>query len=136
MEVQRNFNSENNFLQKVRNLCTKKNIILIFDECTSGFRESLGGIHLNHKVNPDMMILGKALGNGYAINAILGKKEIMRFAEKTFISSTFWSERSGPSAALKTLEIMEKTKSWKLITKKGIYIRNKWKKMAKKYKLS
>jgi glutamate-1-semialdehyde 2,1-aminomutase len=135
MEVSRNELPKNNFLKKIRQIATKKNIILIFDECTSGFRETLGGLHKKYKVYPDIAIFGKALGNGYAINAILGKKEIMRFAEKTFISSTFWSERSGPSAALKTLEIMEKTKSWKLITKKGIYIRNKWKKMAKKYNL-
>ena len=55
-----------------------------------------------------MVIFGKALGNGYAITSVLGKKNIMENAEKTFISSTFWTERIGPSAALKTLEIMER----------------------------
>ena len=70
-----------------------------------------------------MAIFGKALGNGYAINAIIGKEKIMRNAEKTFISSTFWTERTGYVAALKTLEEMEKIKSWKLITAKGYQIR-------------
>ena len=74
MEVERNDKPKNNFLQKVRNLANKKNIILIFDECTSGFRSNLGGLHLKYKVNPDILILGKALGNGHAINAIIGKK--------------------------------------------------------------
>ena len=40
----------------------------------------------------------------------------MEHAQDTFISSTFWSERSGPVAANKTLDIMERTKSWKIIT--------------------
>ena len=53
-----------------------------------------------------MMMLGKTLGNGYAITAVLGKKDIMSAAQETFISSTFWTERIGPTAALKTLEIM------------------------------
>ena len=87
---------------------------MIFDECTSGFRENLGGIHLKYKVDPDILILGKALGNGYAINAILGKKEIMNTSNDTFISSTFWSEASGYAAALKTLELMSKNKSWNI----------------------
>ena len=107
MEVSRNFGPEKNFLQKVRELCNKKNIVLIFDECTSGFRETFGGIHLKYKVYPDIAMFGKALGNGYAINAIIGKREVMEYAQNTFISSTFWTERIGPSAALKTLNIMQ-----------------------------
>ena len=90
-----------------------------FDECTSGFRESFGGLHLKYNVFPDMCILGKALGNGFPITTILGKKEIMENAQSSFISSTFWTERSGYIAGLKTLEIMEKIKSWKIITEQG-----------------
>ena len=76
------------------------------------------------------------MGNGYGINAILGRKEIMDYANSTFISSTFWTERIGPSAALKTLEVMNRVKSWELITKKGILVRNKIKKLAKKHDLN
>ena len=75
MEVMRNLKPENNFLQKVRKICNKKKIVLIFDECTSGYRQNMGGIHLNFKVNPDMAIFGKALGSGFAINAVIGKKK-------------------------------------------------------------
>ena len=74
---------------------------------------------MNYNVNPDILILGKALGNGYAINAVLGKKDIMDASKKTFISSTFWTERIGPIAALETLKQMEKIKSWKLISATG-----------------
>ena len=59
-------------------------------------------------VNPDIAIFGKALGNGHAITSVLGIREVMQAAQSTFISSTFWTERLGPAAALKTLEIMER----------------------------
>tara|TARA_Y100001958_G_C21248715_1_gene581905 strand:- start:27154 stop:28470 length:1317 start_codon:yes stop_codon:yes gene_type:complete len=136
MEVIRNFGPENNFLQKVRNLATKEGIVLIFDECTSGFRETYGGIHKKYCVEPDLAIYGKTLGNGYAINAIVGKRSVMEASQKTFISSTFWTERIGPTAALKTLEIMKKIESWKIITSKGLLVQKKWKKLADNYNLS
>ena len=50
MEVERNIKPKNNFLKKVRDICNKNNIILIFDECTSGFRETFGGLHLKYKI--------------------------------------------------------------------------------------
>ncbi len=135
MEVARNDMPHNNFLEKVREITSKKGIILIFDECTSGFRQTYGGLHKFYKVNPDMAIFGKALGNGYAINAIIGKEEIMRYAEETFISSTFWTERIGPTAALKTLEEMKTIKSWNIVTNKGNWLRRKWLNLAKKNNL-
>ena len=135
MEVSRNFRPNINFLKEIRKLSQKKNIVLIFDECTSGFRETYGGLHKKYKINPDLAIFGKALGNGYAITSIIGKKNIMRFADETFVSSTFWTERIGYVAALKTLEVMKNEKSWKTITNTGFKIRDKWKKIAKKNKL-
>ena len=130
MEVSRNMGPEDNFLQKIRNLATEKNIVLIFDECTSGFRQSFGGLHKIYGVEPDMALFGKALGNGYAITAIIGKRVVMEAAQKTFISSTFWTERIGPTAAVATLKAMEKEKSWERITNIGIEIKQKWQKMA------
>ena len=136
MEVIRNMGPEDNFLHKVRKLASERNIVLIFDECTSGFRETFGGIHKKYGVEPDIAMFGKALGNGYAITAILGRRDVMSCAQNTFISSTFWTERIGPSAALKTLEIMEKTNSWNTITETGLDIRRRWQIMAEKYELS
>ena len=131
MEVQRNIPPKKNFLKQVRELCNKKNIVLIFDECTSGFRSCYGGLHLKHKIIPDIAIFGKALGNGYAINAIIGKKEVMESVNNTFISSTFWTERIGSVAGLEILKLMKKTESWKIISKIGSKIKLNWTKLAK-----
>lgn len=135
MEVVRNFGPEDNFLQKVRDLATSKNIVLIFDECTSGFRETFGGIYQKYGVEPDMAMYGKTIGNGYALTAVVGKKSVMEAAQSTFISSTFWTERIGPTAALATLKVMEKTKSWEYITAIGNDMRNGWEKLANSHNL-
>ena len=131
MEVKRNKKPKNNFLKKVRNLTSKKNITLIFDECTSGFRSTMGGLHMYYDIEPDICLFGKALGNGYPINAVIGKRDIMKVAEELFISSTFWSEKLGPSAALKTIEIMERDKSYEYIKLINAKVKNIWKKTAK-----
>ena len=135
MEVSRNFKPKNDFLKKIRTICNKKKIVLIFDECTSGFRQTFGGLHKLYNVEPDIAWFGKALGNGYSISAIIGKKEIMDYAQDTFMSSTFWTERSGSAAALETLKQMEKIKSWELITKKGNMVQKKWNEIALNNKL-
>jgi glutamate-1-semialdehyde 2,1-aminomutase len=119
MEVVRNVEPANHFLQKVRALADANGIVLIFDECTSGFRETFGGLHQKYGVEPDMAIFGKTLGNGYAVSAVVGRRSVMEAAQSTFISSTFWTERIGSVAALKTLEVMEREKSWERITAMG-----------------
>ena len=136
MEVSRNFGPENGFLEKVRELATRRGIVLIFDECTSGFRQSFGGMHKIYGVEPDMAMFGKAMGNGYAITAVIGRREIMESAQTSFISSTFWTERIGSVAALKTLEVMERTKSWEIVTEIGIDVTNRWRDLARKYEIS
>jgi glutamate-1-semialdehyde 2,1-aminomutase len=135
MEVMRNQGPQDNFLQKVRKLATERGIVLIFDECTSGFRETYGGLHLKYGVNPDMAMFGKALGNGYAITAVIGKRVVMEAAQKSFISSTFWTERIGPTAALKTLEVMKREKSWEFISETGLKIRKGWRQLGNKHHL-
>jgi glutamate-1-semialdehyde 2,1-aminomutase len=126
MEVSRNMGPDPGYLEGVRKLCDEHGLVLIFDECTSGFRETFGGLHKKYGVEPDMCMFGKALGNGYAITAVLGRRGVMEAAQKTFISSTFWTERVGPTAALATLNIMEETKSWEIITEQGKKITNYW----------
>ncbi len=135
MEVVRNHGPENDFLHKVRKIADDNGIVLIFDECTSGFRETFGGLHKKYGVEPDMAMFGKAMGNGYAITATIGRRDIMEAAQSTFISSTFWTERIGPSAALKTLEVMERERSWETITQTGHKIRSGWQDMADRHGL-
>ncbi len=135
MEVLRNFGPEDNFLHKVRKLATDKNIVLIFDECSSGFRETFGGIFKKFGVEPDVAMFGKTLGNGYALTAVVGKKSVMEAAQTSFISSTFWTERIGPTAALETLKVMERVKSWEIITATGAKMQQGWKDLAKSHGL-
>tara|TARA_B100001057_G_scaffold147440_1_gene147357 strand:- start:5635 stop:7671 length:2037 start_codon:yes stop_codon:yes gene_type:complete len=135
MEVVRTFEPKKNFLKKIRDYTKKKNIILIFDECTTGFRENFGGLYKKYKVVPDLVIFGKAIGNGYPITAILGREELMLNSKKSFLSSTFWSDRIGPTAAIASINQMEKIKSWKIVKEKGQYIKYKWKKLFDKYSL-
>jgi glutamate-1-semialdehyde 2,1-aminomutase len=136
MEVQRNVSPDPGFLEGVRELCTRRSIVLIFDECTSGFRETFGGLHLKYGVEPDMAMFGKALGNGYAITATIGRRAVMEAAQSTFISSTFWTERIGPTAALKTLEVMERERSWEVITATGFELRRQWQSIAERHGLN
>lgn len=136
MEVVRNVEPHDGFLEKVRALASQHGIVLIFDECTSGFRETFGGLYLKYGVEPDMVVYGKTLGNGYAVNAVVGRQEVMQAAQATFISSTFWTERIGAAAALATLSVMEAERSWELITATGHAIRARWQEVANRHGLS
>ena len=75
METSRSLHPDLKFLKFIRKICSKKKIILIFDECTSGFRQTYGGIHKLYNLKPDLAVFGKSLGNGFAITAVLGKKK-------------------------------------------------------------
>jgi glutamate-1-semialdehyde 2,1-aminomutase len=123
MEVQRYKNLDINFLKHIRKITKKLGIVLIFDEISSGFRMNVGGIHLLHGVDPDMAVFGKALGNGFSISAILGNKTVMSSAESTFISSSYWTERTGYVAALKTIEFYKEKNVIEVITKTGMFLR-------------
>jgi glutamate-1-semialdehyde 2,1-aminomutase len=126
MEVQRTIPPNPGFLAKVRSIADRNGLVLIFDECTSAFRENFGGLHLKYGVSPDLATLGKALGNGYAITAVIGRSAVMSVAEESFISSTFWTERIGPCAALATLRVMEDTQSWEVVSEIGRYMKRLW----------
>jgi glutamate-1-semialdehyde 2,1-aminomutase len=136
MEVQRTQQPDPGFLEDVRELCNRLGIVLIFDECTSGFRETFGGLHLKYGVEPDMAMFGKALGNGYAITATIGRRAVMEAAQTSFISSTFWTERIGPTAALKTLDVMERERSWEQVTAIGLELRRHWQALADRHGLT
>lgn len=136
MEVSRNEGPKDGFLRNVRDLATQNGIVLIFDECTSGFRQNFGGLHKIHGIEPDLAIFGKALGNGYAITSVIGRRAVMEAAQTTFISSTFWTERIGPTAGLATLKAMEACQSWDYITQTGHTIREGWQNLADKYDLA
>jgi glutamate-1-semialdehyde 2,1-aminomutase len=135
MEVERSTPPAPGFLVGVRALADKHGAVLVFDECTSGFRQVLGGHHLVYGVEPDIAILGKTLGNGYAINAIIGRDAVMRAAERTFISSTFWTERIGPTAALAALDAMVEEDAPARVHAIGLEVRSRWEELAQRHGL-
>ena len=130
MEVQRSDPPAPGFLEGVRALATKHNAVLIFDECTSGFRRAMGGMHLHYDVEPDLATFGKTLGNGYAITAVIGRASVMEAAQTSFISSTFWTERIGPTAALATLDVMEKENATSRVHEIGTKVQTAWEKLG------
>jgi len=103
----------------------------MFDEITSGWRLNSGGAHKVMKVDPDMVIYGKTIANGIPMAAILGKKEIMDYALKTFISSVFWTEKVGPASALAFIKKHKRLNLGKKLTLIGRKIKKIWKKAAK-----
>ena len=103
MEPQRGQDPDPGFLENVRDLATQTGAVLIFDEITTGFRMTTGGIHLLLGIAPDIAVFAKAMANGYPMAAILGTSTVMQAAQSTFISSTNWTERIGPVAALATI---------------------------------
>ncbi len=104
MEPQRGQAPQPGFLEQVRQIASDIGAVLIFDEVTTGFRMTAGGIHLLLGVNPDIAVFAKAMSNGYAMAAIVGTEQVMQAAQSTFISSTNWTERIGPAAALATIQ--------------------------------
>jgi glutamate-1-semialdehyde 2,1-aminomutase len=115
MEVERLEPPVNNFLQEVRRLCDENGALLIFDEIITGFRWHLGGAQKLFGIVPDLSTFGKAMGNGFSISALVGKKDIMELGgiftdkERVFLlSTTFGAETHSLAAALETIKIYER----------------------------
>jgi glutamate-1-semialdehyde 2,1-aminomutase len=118
------------FLEHIRKTADRIGAVLIFDEVTSGFHNNFGGIHLTFGVNPDIAVFAKALGNGYPIASIIGRRNVMEAAQSTFISSTTWTERIGFVAALATLEKMEQENIQDKLLHYGNMLKNGWNNLA------
>lgn len=131
MEPVRNKPCDPEFLKEVRAWCDGLGVPLIFDEVASGFRCNLGGYHQLIGVQPDIVTYGKAMGNGYAISAVVGKQEFMEKAKNTFISSMFWSERIGYAAGLATIEKMRKVNAQQHMIRAGAAVKRIWQGAAK-----
>ena len=108
MEPTRSTDPDAGFLEGVKEICRKAGAVLVFDEITVGWRLTLGGSHLHYGVEPDIAVFAKALSNGHAMGAVIGRAEVMQAAQATFISSTYWTEGVGPAAAVATIEKMRR----------------------------
>jgi len=126
MEVTRRRDPDPGFLEGVRTLADKYGAVLVFDECTSGFRRVLGGTHLDFGVDPDIAVFGKSLGNGYAVSAVIGRETVMQACQDTFISSTFWTERIGSVAGVAALAAMRREDAPRRVEALGRSIQARW----------
>lgn len=133
MEPMRHHEPEDKFLKKVRAIADRIGAVLIFDEVSSGFRQNIGGVHLRLGVTPDIAVFAKGMSNGFPMAAIIGKANVMDAAQNTFISSTYWTERIGPTAAIATITQLREQNVPGHLEKIGRLIWQGWDTLAKKH---
>lgn len=130
MESIRNNVPDTSFLSTIRKMSATQHVPLIFDEITAGWRLNNGGAHLTLGVHPDIAVFAKAISNGYPMAAIIGTEKVMQVAQDSFISSTYWTERIGPAAALATIEKYRKFKVHQHLARMGKMVQEGWKAAA------
>lgn len=135
MEPIRDHEPENNFLKKCRDVADDKGAVLIFDEVTSGWRLGVGGVHKSYGVHPDIAVFGKAMSNGFPMAAIIGKDAIMNAVQSTFISSTYWTDRIGPVAAIATINKMLDNNVPTHLCRIGDMVRDGWEELGEEHDL-
>lgn len=118
------------YLIALRELAAEIGAVLIFDEITSGFRMCAGGIHRNYGVHPDLAVFAKSMANGYAMSVVMGTEKVMQAAQTTFISSTNWTDRIGPTAALATLRKYQRLGVEKHLIETGNRVKQIWQQAA------
>jgi glutamate-1-semialdehyde 2,1-aminomutase len=100
------------FLHRLRDLCRAEGAVFILDEMITGFRWHLGGAQTYYGLDPDLSTFGKAIANGFAVSALVGKRELMERGgirhphERVFLlSTTHGAETHALAAALETMRI-------------------------------
>jgi glutamate-1-semialdehyde 2,1-aminomutase len=136
MEPLRNEMPAPGFLEAVKALAKAAGAVLVFDEVSSGFRLNTGGAHLLMGVEPDVAVFAKAISNGYPMAAIIGRSEVMDAVERTFISSTYWTDRIGPVAALATIRKHQRDNVSVHLSTIGKAVQNMWAQAANEAGLS
>jgi glutamate-1-semialdehyde aminotransferase len=114
------------FLETIREETARLKAVLIFDEVTAGWRLNSGGLHLLRGVMPDVAVFAKAISNGYPMAAVIGTEEVMEAAQETFISSTYWTERIGPTAALAAIRKHQRLGVPAHLTRIGTDVQQVW----------
>ena len=135
IEPARGEDAPGEYLQTLREISSEIGAVLIYDEITSAYRMCAGGIHRRYGIYPDIAVFAKSMANGYAMAAILGTEEVMQAAQSTFVSSTNWTERIGPTAALATLKKYQETQTDKHIISIGNKTQQIWRDAALKASL-
>lgn len=136
MEPIRNSEPTSKFIRAIHETVKLKSVPLIVDEISAGFRLCSGGAHLELGLKPDIAVFSKALGNGFPIAAVIGKAQVMSSAQKTFISSTNWTDRVGPTAALAMIKKFVKLNAAKHLIEIGTMVEDGWQRLAQKHGLN
>ncbi|MBM3801186.1 MAG: aminotransferase class III-fold pyridoxal phosphate-dependent enzyme [Acidimicrobiia bacterium] len=135
MEPTRFEDPQPGFLEGVRQLCDQHGAKLIFDEVSIGWKLALGGAHLKYGVAPDIAVFAKSTSNGHPMGAIIGNEETMQAAQKSFISSAYWTEGVGPAAALATITKMMRVDVVGHVARIGQSIKDTWAALGARYGL-
>jgi glutamate-1-semialdehyde 2,1-aminomutase len=134
MEPIRNQYPDPGFIEGVRAIADDLKAVFIMDEISSGFRLTTGGAHLQlTTTTPDIAVFSKAMGNGYPIAAVIGKCQVMEAAQLSFISSTNWTEKIGPAAAIATIRKHRAENVASHLQKTGKSIQQGWGQIANKH---
>lgn len=136
LEAARNMTPESDFFSTIEAETKRLEIPLIIDEVTSGFRLNCGGACEYLGIHPDMAVFAKGIANGFPIAAIIGKKKFMDAAQDSFISSTFWTERIGFTAAIASIKKMRDNKVQSHLVECGKQIQEGWTVLAEKHNLN
>jgi glutamate-1-semialdehyde 2,1-aminomutase len=130
MEPRRRLEPAPGFLEGIRDRATARKIPLVFDEVTAGWRLNSGGVHLILGIDPDIAVFAKGISNGYPMAAVLGREQFMNAAQETFVSSTFWTERIGPTAALATIRKHQALDAGSRMVALGEQVQASWREAA------
>ena len=124
MEPLRSTLPEPGFLEGVKELAHAHGAILIFDEVSCGWRLSVGGVQEYLGITPDMTVLAKAMSNGYPMGAVVGSREVMEPASRMFVSSSYWSDNIGLTAAITTIRELKRRDSATFFLETGEKLRD------------
>ena len=119
------------FLEEVKSIAHENNALLIFDEIITGFRMNIGGAQAHFNVIPDLACFGKAMANGYPMNALVGRSEIMSIFEEAFFSATFFGDLVSISASIATINAIEERGTLQHINSMGLRLKDGYNEMTK-----
>jgi len=122
-------------LLKLKEMCAKHRVVLVFDEMIMGFRHAVGGGGELFGVEPDLACFGKAMGNGYSISALVGRRDLMQELEHLHFSGTFFGETIGLAAALDTIEFIHMNDVISRLWDKGTLLNPKIRRLINKHNL-
>jgi glutamate-1-semialdehyde 2,1-aminomutase len=125
MEPMRSELPAEGYLEGVASLCRDHDVVLIFDEVSTGFRPSDAGVQPVLGVEPDMAVFAKSISNGYAMGAVVGRRDVMAPADRMFVSSTYWGETVGLAATVATLTELRNRNTAQTLARTGAALKQR-----------